>query len=679
MTFTRLQGLFLLLFLCTSHIAYGQPEFTNARLSTYGGFDSLIDANGNIIRVSNFLDSLDVDRDGIDDIASLGGTDIILLSEAPNGSLNWIRTFGSTVEGVVGPFGLEATDEARDVTQDASGNLYVGGFFYEAIDFDNDQILDIAASAPDTAGLFITQYTPEGVFQWATAFGGHNDVMGKLQYNPTSNTLYAAGTHIVYDESGALAPSDVLLAELSTTGEILQERIISISELFPPIPELNTQPHPIDVQFDSAHNIYVLGRYFSSRGGPPLALFLAKFNSSLELQWVRQSSGTSPQIKGILIDSQDHIWLSGSYRGSPLKTIAFTLADADTSYVAPQGDDDFINPSGLFLARYSQGGSIDCLRFIPNPDGKETRPLASQYYLLQPFPPSIITGIVASSAFDLDGDGETDLADPPNAVTLFMSVSTDCSFESAWTSEDSVYGIRVLKGPDDAYRMEGIFSGSQLLLDGLEDEPPVLNDELLASFGAELTFIGPTLPVELVDFSLLKNQDSVILTWETASETNNAGFEVQQTRENGSWDGIAFVEGAGTTNQAHSYTHTASNLDPGAYQFRLKQIDFDGTFTYSDTQSIHIGPSHAFALSQAYPNPFNPTTTFTLSVARAQDVRIDLYDLTGRHINKMHDGPLSANTTHSFTIEGNQLSSGVYVYRVEGTYFTTSRKVLLLK
>ena len=186
------------------------------------------------------------------------------------------------------------------------------------------------------------------------------------------------------------------------------------------------------------------------------------------------------------------------------------------------------------------------------------------------------------------------------------------------------------------------------------------------------------LPVELTSFTSLVQGNRAVLHWETASETNNAGFEVQQ-RVGGEYRNIGFVNGRGTTTERQRYTFRTRDLASGSHDFRLKQIDFDGTFAYSDVVSANISLVGAAEMQKAYPDPFNPQTQFSMTIAREQDVTIAVYDMLGRHIQTLHQGALEPGEAHQFTFEASNLPSGRYFIRAVGEFFNQSQTVTLLK
>src|SRR5690606_10947010 len=186
------------------------------------------------------------------------------------------------------------------------------------------------------------------------------------------------------------------------------------------------------------------------------------------------------------------------------------------------------------------------------------------------------------------------------------------------------------------------------------------------------------IPVELTAFNAVANGSDVTLAWATASETNNAGFEVQM-RQGGDWSPLGFVAGHGTTTEAQTYSYTAAGLDPGTYTFRLKQVDFDGAFEYSGEVEATVEVVGTHVLTQAYPNPFNPQASFALTASQSQRVVATLYAALGQRVAVLFDGSVEANVSQTVEIDGAGLASGLYVVRVEGERFADALRVTLLK
>lgn len=187
------------------------------------------------------------------------------------------------------------------------------------------------------------------------------------------------------------------------------------------------------------------------------------------------------------------------------------------------------------------------------------------------------------------------------------------------------------------------------------------------------------LPVELADFSAMVDGDATVLTWETLSETGNAGFAVEFKTDAADWSEIGFVEGLGTSATGKTYIYKTDRLEAGTYSFRLKQVDLDGSFVYSPTVEVVIEVGDTYVLTDAYPNPFNPSTTIGFAVSNAQEVSVNVYNLVGKHIATLFDGPVQANESKSVVFEATNLPSGIYLYRIAGEDFSTTRQVVLLK
>jgi hypothetical protein len=189
---------------------------------------------------------------------------------------------------------------------------------------------------------------------------------------------------------------------------------------------------------------------------------------------------------------------------------------------------------------------------------------------------------------------------------------------------------------------------------------------------------GTPLPVELVAFRAVGNGRDVILSWTTASELNNAGFEVQHL-EDDVFAELGFIEGAGTTTRVQEYTFVVRGLEPGTQVFRLKQIDYDGGFEYSANVETLVEIPGGFYLSQPFPNPFSLTTSVTLAVARRQVVNVDVFDVLGRRVVRLLESQLDANDRHMVRFRGEGLGGGQYVIRASGDSVTKSRLVTLVR
>jgi len=198
------------------------------------------------------------------------------------------------------------------------------------------------------------------------------------------------------------------------------------------------------------------------------------------------------------------------------------------------------------------------------------------------------------------------------------------------------------------------------------------------------------LPVELNSFTAEAIDFNVKLNWGTATEINNYGFEVERTRlrpsepdfAEASWETLGFVEGHGNSNSPKQYSYTDKNPIGGSmFIYRLKQIDFDGTYEYSDEIEVEIMPDE-FALYQNYPNPFNPTTKIRYQLPRESKVIIKIYDILGAEVitllnEEKEAGVYEVNFNTQSATHG--LPSGTYIYRIIAENFIATKKMVLLK
>ena len=138
------------------------------------------------------------------------------------------------------------------------------------------------------------------------------------------------------------------------------------------------------------------------------------------------------------------------------------------------------------------------------------------------------------------------------------------------------------------------------------------------------TYTGVT-PVELTSFTASVIDNNIFLQWQTASEKNNKGFDVQRKSTGSEWESITFLSGAGTSISSHLYSYNDNNLKGDSYTYRLKQIDYDGTFTYLKEINTEILQPDKYILTQNYPNPFNPSTVIRYSLPVESSVTLYIY------------------------------------------------------
>lgn len=221
----------------------------------------------------------------------------------------------------------------------------------------------------------------------------------------------------------------------------------------------------------------------------------------------------------------------------------------------------------------------------------------------------------------------------------------------------------------------------------------LVNAKLLANGGA-VTINSDVLPVEITFFSAGLLDKSVVLKWETATEVNNYGFEVERQYrvssieyQDSGWVKIGFVQGSGTTNSPKSYSFADNDLPSvDKVLYRLKQIDNDGSASFSKTIEVDISTvtlaedqvKYEFLLKQNYPNPFNPTTTIIYSIAEENKVDLKIYDILGSEIKTLvNETKVPGN--YEIELIGSNLASGIYFYKLESGINISIKKLILIK
>jgi hypothetical protein len=186
------------------------------------------------------------------------------------------------------------------------------------------------------------------------------------------------------------------------------------------------------------------------------------------------------------------------------------------------------------------------------------------------------------------------------------------------------------------------------------------------------------LPVELTSFTAYVQKNSVTLNWSTASELNNNGFEVQRSLLNSEFVTVGFVKGAGTSSLQKEYSFTDQNLSNDKYSYRLKQIDFDGTFEYSDEVEVIVVSLDNYSLVNNYPNPFNPSTKIGYYLKDRTDVKVSIMNSLGEEIAILTN-EIQEQGFHELEFNDADLSSGIYFYSLQTRNYTETKKMILMK
>jgi hypothetical protein len=279
----------------------------------------------------------------------------------------------------------------------------------------------------------------------------------------------------------------------------------------------------------------------------------------------------------------------------------------------------------------------------------------------------------------------------PKAISpdgkMWFSFSNSITTESGLAWYDGINFGKFLAPPGNIPQWGGLPSD---IIDNVEVREILDGYELwISCLGrgiAVLTVTGSVVPVELVSFAANRSGNNVNLNWSTATEINNSGFSIerkhvfsqQSSIGNEVWTDLAFINGNGTTTETKSYSYMDENLESGKYFYRLKQIDFDGAFEYSNEVEVEVNIANKFELSQNYPNPFNPSTSIQYTISSNQFVTFKVYNILGSEVVTLVNEEKPAGN-YEVTFNASSLASGTYFYKLQAGSFVETKKMILLK
>jgi hypothetical protein len=197
-------------------------------------------------------------------------------------------------------------------------------------------------------------------------------------------------------------------------------------------------------------------------------------------------------------------------------------------------------------------------------------------------------------------------------------------------------------------------------------------------------YVDSPLPVELSFFTSNTNGRNIQLNWETKTEKNSDKFVIERKTIGTSWEAMGSVKAAVLSNSPKNYSYSDTKLQSGKYQYRLKMIDNDGSFSLSSVEAAEVAIPKDFAVSQNYPNPFNPSTKIDYQVPADAKVIMEVYNIAGQKVVELVNQEQSAGY-YTVDFGGSKLSSGIYIYRLAasdkatGNNFSSIKKMILLK
>jgi photosystem II stability/assembly factor-like uncharacterized protein len=299
-------------------------------------------------------------------------------------------------------------------------------------------------------------------------------------------------------------------------------------------------------------------------------------------------------------------------------------------------------------------------------------------------------GWASGSGLDVDGgvilkttDGGDNWSLQHSGYNRFIYSVFFNNSSSGWAVGDEGIMFSTHNGGSD-WELQGSGSLADLYSVNIESHQngfSVGNDGTVLKYIKDASLV--VLPVELTGFNVISRGNNVELNWLTATEVNNKGFEIERKTDN-LWRTIGFVSGNGTTTNKSKYyfIDDLKNVSyNGSIAYRLKQVDYDGTYKYSNEVALHVNSNPVeYSLMQNYPNPFNPSTVIKYSVKENTHVILKIFDMLGREVSTLLDEEKPAGTyTINFDAAKAGLSSGTYFYTIKAGNFVQTKKMLLLK
>jgi len=552
-------------------------------------------------------------------------------------------------------------DEAKWLVLDNLGNVYVTGSSRSGV----------LAGTEDFATV---KYNSNGVQQWSAIYNGPGnnvDVAVKIAIDNSGNvyvTGYSYGNAIDY-------------ATIKYNSDGVQQWVARYNG------PGNSLDSPSALVVDSFGNVFVTGWSRSTSTYGSEDYLTIKYNSDGIEQWVQRYNGPEnlfDAAASMAIDINSNIYVTG-YRLS---------ASTQNDYVTIK-----YNTNGVqqWLATYNNNafnGSDLARMVITDNSGNVyvTGTSGTEYPLGYPNYVTIKYNSLGEEQWVSAYNGPGNADDVPYSIALDNSGGVYVTGKT--TIPGFLYDFATVK-----YNSAGTelwvkrFDGASNMNDGatwvsIDDSGNVFvagNSMYFTNFASDFVVIKYSqdsgLPVELTSFTASVSGRDVNLKWSTASETNNYGFEIERREssvEISDWTSVGFINGSGTTTELRSYSFEDKKLSAGAYQYRLKQIDIDGSFEYSDIIDVEISTVSDFILEQNYPNPFNPSTTIKFSISESGNTTIRVYNLLGSEVTTLLN-EMKQPGTYEINFDAAGLSSGTYFYSMESGNFRQVRKMILLK
>ncbi len=605
------------------------------------GYGITRDGSGNIYVVGEYRNTCDFDPGaGTDNFTSNGLQDMFVTKYNSSGVYQWAIGIGGT-----------GIDFAWKVVVDVSSNVYITGGFNGTVDFNPDAGTNNLTSNGGS-DIFIAKYNSSGTYQWAYNIGGTGTDYGYgLAIDASSNIHISgyfhntvdfnpgAGTNNLTSNGG----SDIFIAKYNSSGTYQWAYKIGGTDT-----DLGSS-----ITTDASSNVYITGGFSGTVDFNPGAgtnnlssngyadIYVAKYNSSGTYQWaIAMGSTASDYGRDIVVDAAFNVYVVGDFQGDT----DFDPGAGTNNLIHSGSSDGFVakyNSSGAHQWAFKIGGtSVDNCYGVAL-DASSNIYVTGWFFNTVDFNPSGVTN-------NLTSNGLRDIF-----VAKYTSNGDYLkAFNVGGTNQD--YGRAIVADNSGQAYVTGYFSGTSVDFD--PDSGTTTNLSTTA-IGENDVFIAmfkeSALPVELTYFKGEKKENDVFLLWQTEDSEHNLGFEIERSPDGKAWKTIGFVQGGDTLEAIHDYTFIDKRPLVGRTNYyRLKQIDFDGTFEYSELVVIRMeGDAQSFDI---FPNPI----TDELMILNGQG-QARIYNLFGQPVKQFTVDGLQ------YSVQTTDLKKGQYILCIQ--------------
>lgn len=605
-----------------------------------------VDASGNSYVLGTFSGTVDFDAGAaVQDLTSAGSEDIFLAKYDATGNILWAKRLGGT-----------STESGAALALDASGNIYITGFFIGTADFDPGSGVQNLTSTAANIDLFLAKYDASGNYIWAKRMGGSGSETGTALAIDASGNCYVTGNFsgtADFDPDAATTQNlvstgnaDIFLAKYNASGNYIWAKAMGSVDV----------DAGNGVAVDASGNSYITGLFRGTADfdpGPAVQnllhagagdIFLAKYDASGNYVWAKRIGGSGTDNGGdVVVDASGNAYITGSFQGANIN-------------FDPNGGPQYLSDAGsgdIFMAKYDASGNYVWAKRMGGTTVDYCRGLA-----MDASDNLYITGGFSGTADFDPGTGTYNLTAAGN-VDIHLA-KYDASGNFIWAK--SMGGTN----SDVANALDVDASGSTYVtgyFTETADLDPGSNTENLVSLNGLNIFIAKyspltPLPIKLENFTgrLIDNDAAVLLQWTSSTEENFAYFEIERSNDGKHVTTLGQVTGCGACNN-RQYSFTDYHPLTGKTYYRLKLVDKDGRLEYSKWVTIFKNESGRSLV-------FSPTVTngrvdaWYDNAGSARKIRLTIYDTQGKVIQ--HSRQVLVNGSNQLHFDLSAQAQGLY-------------------